>query len=102
MPTTPPGTRRRIGARSRARGAEGEVKALLFEAGSPQRRLFDAAVVEATEAIIADKTMIADSDRWFRNSGAEIDAHRDGARLELDVSGPPETLEQILPAGGGG
>lgn len=31
-----------------------------------------------------------------------IDAHRDGARLELDVSGPPEALEQILPAGGGG
>jgi hypothetical protein len=31
-----------------------------------------------------------------------IDAHRDGARLELDVSGQPEMLNQILPAGGGG
>jgi len=31
-----------------------------------------------------------------------LSAHRDGARLELDVSGPPEMLEQILPAGGGG
>ena len=29
-----------------------------------------------------------------------IEAHRDGARLELDVSGPPELLDQILPQGG--
>lgn len=29
-----------------------------------------------------------------------IESHRDGARLELDISGPPEMLEQILPAGG--
>jgi hypothetical protein len=67
---------------ARALGAEGEVKALLFEAGSPQRRLFDAAVVEATETIVADKTMIADSDRWFRASSREIDVHRDGPTLD--------------------
>ena len=29
-----------------------------------------------------------------------IETHRDGARVELDVSGPPEMLDQILPAGG--
>ena len=29
-----------------------------------------------------------------------IETHRDGARLELDVSGPPELLDQILPQGG--
>jgi hypothetical protein len=29
-----------------------------------------------------------------------IETHRDGARLELDVSGPPELLNQILPQGG--
>ncbi len=67
---------------ARSLGAGGEVKVLLFEAGSPQRRLFDAAVVEATEAIIADKPMIADSDRWFRASSREIDAHRDGPTLD--------------------
>ncbi len=33
---------------ARALGADGEVKLSLFDAGSPQRRLFDAAVVEAT------------------------------------------------------
>ena len=67
---------------ARALGADGEVKVLLFDAGSPQRRAFDAAVVEATEAIIADKPMIADSDRWFRASSREIDAHRDGPTLD--------------------
>jgi hypothetical protein len=29
-----------------------------------------------------------------------IETHRDGARLELDVSGPPELLDQVLPQGG--
>ena len=29
-----------------------------------------------------------------------IETHRDGARLELDVSGPPELLNQVLPQGG--
>jgi hypothetical protein len=29
-----------------------------------------------------------------------IETHRDGARLELDVSGAPEMLDQILPQGG--
>jgi hypothetical protein len=67
---------------ARALGADGEVKLLLFEAGSPQRSAFDAAVVEATQAIIADKPMIADSDRWFRDSWREIDAHRDGPTLD--------------------
>jgi hypothetical protein len=67
---------------TRALGDEGEVKLFLFDAGSPQRRLFDAAVVEATEAIIADAPMIADSDRWFRDSAHEIDVHRDGPTLD--------------------
>jgi len=30
-----------------------------------------------------------------------IETHRDGARLELDVSGPAEMLDRILPQGGG-
>ena len=58
-----------------------DVRVLLIEDGE-RRRWFDAAVVEGTQAIIADRTMIADSDRWFRSSSAEIDAHRDGPTLE--------------------
>jgi hypothetical protein len=67
---------------TRALGGDSEVRVFLFEAGSPQRGAFDAAVVAATEAIIADKPMIADSDRWFRASSREIDAHRDGPTLD--------------------
>jgi hypothetical protein len=58
-----------------------DVRVFLFEDGK-ERDTFDAAVVEATEAIIADKTMIADSDRWLRTSHAEIETHRDGPTLE--------------------
>jgi hypothetical protein len=62
-------------------GAGEGVEVKLFDDG-PQRLAFDAAVVEATEAIIADKTMIADSDRWVRYSSQEIEAHRDGPTLD--------------------
>lgn len=58
-----------------------DVRIFLFEEG-PQRTAFDAAVVEATQAIIADPQMIADSDRWFRSSLSEIKKHRDGPTLE--------------------
>ena len=62
------------------------IRVILVEDGE-QRRLFDAAIIEATEAIIADASMIADSDRWFRDSSQAIDAHRDGPTL--DAAGLP-------------
>ena len=68
-------------ALARQTAADNGARLVLFEAGE-DRRAFDAAVVEATEAIIADKTMIADSDRWFRSSRAEIETHRDGPTLD--------------------
>jgi len=61
--------------------AEDGARVVLFDDGAA-RRAFDAAVVEATEAIIADAEMIGDSDRWFRNSPAAVEAHRDGPTLE--------------------
>ncbi len=68
-------------AEARQTAADRGARLFVFEAGE-DRRAFDAAVVEATQAIIADKSMIADSDRWFRSSRAEIEAHRDGPTLE--------------------
>jgi hypothetical protein len=62
-------------------GDEQGVRVFLFAEG-PQRLALERASVEATEAIIADATMIADSDRWFRASRAEIEAHRDGPTLD--------------------
>ena len=56
----------------RRTGDDQGVRVILFDEGE-DRRVFDAAVVEATQAIIDDKTMIADSDRWFRSSPAEIE-----------------------------
>jgi hypothetical protein len=37
--------------------------------------------VAATQSIVADSVMIADSDRWFRSTDAEIELHRDGPTL---------------------
>ena len=45
------------------------------------RRDFAAATVAATETITTDSVMIADSDRWFRATDAEIELHRDGPTL---------------------
>ena len=45
------------------------------------RRDFAAATVAATETITTDAVMIADSDRWFRATDAEIELHRDGPTL---------------------
>jgi len=44
-----------------------------------------AAIVEATERIITDPEMSADSARWFRTGRREVDAHRDG--IGVDTAG---------------
>jgi len=58
-----------------------DVRVFLFEDGA-ERDEFDKAVVDATLSIVADTTMIADSDRWLRMSRSEIEQHRDGPTLE--------------------
>ena len=58
-----------------------DVRVFLFDDGA-RREAFDAGVIDATAAIIADPVMIADSDRWFRDSREAIDAHRDGPTLD--------------------
>jgi len=62
-------------------GQADDVRVILFGEGTERDRLA-AAMVDATQSIIADEPMIADSDRWFRKSYAEIDEHRDGPTLE--------------------
>ena len=52
------------------------------------RRDFSAATVAATETIAADSVMIADSDRWFRATDAEIELHRDGPTCTARDSHP--------------
>lgn len=60
------------------------VKLFLFDEGEARSK-FDAAVIAATEEIIADREMIEASQRWFRESPSDIAAHRDG--LTYDTAG---------------
>jgi hypothetical protein len=77
--------------------ARAGARLVLFDDG-PERRRFDGAVIEATEAIIADARMIGDSDRWFRASPAEIEAHRDGPTLAAAGLSPLKlALARIFP-----
>jgi hypothetical protein len=58
-----------------------DVRLVLFEDG-PSRARYDATVIDATQAIIADAPMIADSDRWIRTTPAQIEKYRSGPTLE--------------------
>jgi hypothetical protein len=63
-----------------ALASDGEVS-LIWITDPPARRDFASATVSATQNIVADSVMIADSDRWFRSTDAEIELHRDGPTL---------------------
>jgi hypothetical protein len=54
---------------------------LIWMTDPAARRDFAAATIAATETIVTDPVMIADSDRWFRATDAEIELHRDGPTL---------------------
>ena len=60
------------------------VKLFTFENGDARSR-FDAAVVAATEEIVADRGMDEASSRWLRETPRAIAEHRDG--LNFDVMG---------------
>jgi hypothetical protein len=68
-------------ALGRRLGEASDVRVFFFAEGAERDRLAGA-MLAATKSIIADAQMIADSDRWFRSSSAEIDAHRDGPTLD--------------------
>ncbi len=61
--------------------------------GGTARARFDALTVSATERIIRDHQMAADSDRWFRLTQREIDEHRDGPTI--DAAGLPASIRVI-------
>jgi hypothetical protein len=54
---------------------------LIWMTDPAARRDFAAATIAATETIATDPVMIADSDRWFRATDAQIELHRDGPTL---------------------
>jgi nitroreductase len=60
---------------------EPDVRVFLFETRDGRTR-YDAAIIDATQAIISDAPMIADSDRWIRMSHADIEKYRSGPTLD--------------------
>ena len=64
--------------------SDNEVR-VAFIVDPPARKEFAAMIVEATERIVADPQMSADSARWLRTGRREIDAQRDG--IGTDTAG---------------
>ncbi len=56
-------------------------------------KTFGNLVVSATQTIIDDATMVADSEHWFRHSWADVQRLRDG--VTLDTSGLPPLMTAI-------
>ncbi len=56
----------------------GGARLVLFEADSPKGKLFADGTILATERIVSDREMYADSERWFRHDWSDIRRRRDG------------------------
>ena len=79
-------------------GESASLKLLLFGAESERKKLGDL-MVAATETIIADKSMVDDSQRWFRQRWADVQKLRDGPTLDTAGLSPWVTaLAKIAPA----
>src|ERR1700693_5555506 len=79
-------------------GESPSLKLLLFGAESERKKLGDL-MVAATETIIADKSMVDDSQRWFRQRWAGVQKLRDGPTLDTAGLSPWVTaLAKIAPA----
>ena len=78
-------------------GDDPRVRLFLLDA-DPQRARLRRLIISATESIIADPVMAADSAHWFRFSRDDIDQHRDGITLDATgLSEPVATLAKIIP-----
>jgi nitroreductase len=74
------------------------LKLLLFGAESERNKLGDL-MVAATETIIADRRMVDDSQRWFRQRWADVEKFRDGPTLDTAGLSPlVAALAKIAPA----
>jgi hypothetical protein len=60
---------------------EPDTRLVLFDADSPRGTQFARATIHATERIIADHEMYADSERWFHHAWSDVKRKRDGLNL---------------------
>jgi nitroreductase len=73
------------------------LKVMLLSSERERRTLGDL-MISATAAIIADKVMVDDSQRWFRSRWADVQKHRDGPTLDAGGLSPLITaLAKIAP-----
>lgn len=69
----------------------------LFEARSVQGRAFVDTTLTATERIVSDAEMIADSERWYRHEWSDIRQLRDG--ITVQTAGLPGWLTALASIG---
>lgn len=73
------------------------LKLFLFSGDSERTRLGDM-MIAATARIIADKTMVGDSHRWFRSRWADVEKYRDGPTIDAAGLSPlMAALAKIAP-----
>jgi len=74
------------------------VRVALFTAASPKGQRFAALTSDATQAIVADAAMMADSHRWMRHEKADADRRKDGLTIATSgVSPLLATMGALLP-----
>ena len=71
-----------IGAALGAQVREASTSFELFDATSARGRVFSAAILESTEALIEDDVFMRATDAWFRWTPREVSEHRDGPALD--------------------
>ena len=71
---------------------------IAFVTGAHTRADLAALIVEATQRIVADPVMAADSARWIRTGRREVEAHRDGVTVDAAGLSPSTVmLGKLLP-----
>ncbi len=86
-----------LGSLSRTISPEGTMTVFWFTTGDQIRKLGDL-ILEATQAIVADKQQSYDDFKWYRANWQDIQTYKDG--LTVDASGSPwyiGVLAKILP-----
>jgi hypothetical protein len=75
-----------------ALGNDPDVHVFWF-ASAGMRKQVGNLLVEATHALVADKTQEGDSNRWYRATWQDLQQHRDG--ITLDAAGLPDLTRAI-------
>ncbi len=77
--------------------SDGDVRVAFVTDGAARRELA-ALIVEATERIVADPQMSADSAHWIRTGRREVEAHRDGVTVDTAGLSPATVMMgKLLP-----